>query len=124
MLEEMEATLWEYEAFNGAKPNYTLEGFRASTKIFMSALLDKFFEKQQAEGVSQEDTLKAVEKLGQDVRAFKSEDGTAVFCFELDEEERKKIAETGELWVALRTFNQPLQPICVTVNKSDVLITQ
>lgn len=35
VLEEMEATLWEYEAFNGAKPNYTLEGFRASTKIFM-----------------------------------------------------------------------------------------
>lgn len=70
VLEEMEATLWEYEAFNGAKPNYTLEGFRASTKIFMSALLDKFFEKQQAEGVSQEDTLKAVEKLGQDVRAL------------------------------------------------------
>lgn len=31
---------------------------------------------------------------------------------------------TGTLWVALRTFNQPLQPICVTVNKSDVLITQ
>ena len=28
VLEEMEATLWEYEAFNGAKPNYTLEGFR------------------------------------------------------------------------------------------------
>lgn len=68
VLEEMEATLWEYEAFNGAKPNYTLEGFRAS--IFMSALMDKFFEKQQAEGVSQEDTLKAVEKLGQDVRAL------------------------------------------------------
>ena len=130
-IEEMENTLWEYEAFNGAKPNYTLEGFRASTKIFMSALLDKFFEKQQAEGVSQEDTLKAVEKLGQDVRAlvfnaiteqklikilsmkakqfkevnavygenqpeyyplpaYKSEDGTAVFCFELDEEERRR----------------------------------
>ena len=34
----------------------------------MSAMLDKFFEKQQAEGVSQEDTLNAVEKLGQDVR--------------------------------------------------------
>jgi len=40
------------------------------------------------------------------------------------EEEGKKIGEPGELWVALRTFNQPLQPICVTVNKSDVLITQ
>lgn len=23
VLEEMEAILWEYEAFNGAKPNYT-----------------------------------------------------------------------------------------------------
>lgn len=68
VLEEMEATLWEFEAFNGAKPNYTLEGFRASVKIFMSALTDKFFEKQQAEGVSQEDTINAVEKLGQDVR--------------------------------------------------------
>lgn len=76
VLEEMEAILWEYEAFNGAKPNYTLEGFRASTKIFMSALLDKFFEKQQAEGVSQEDTLKAVEKLGQDVRALIDEPDT------------------------------------------------
>ena len=38
VLEEMEATLWEYEAFNGAKPNYTLEGFRASTKISMPAV--------------------------------------------------------------------------------------
>ncbi|MFS2472362.1 hypothetical protein AAH161_12865 [Bacteroides ovatus] len=42
----------------------------------MSALLDKFFEKQQAEGVSQEDTLKAVEKLGQDVRALIDEPDT------------------------------------------------
>lgn len=68
VLEEMEATLWEFEAFNGAKPNYTLEGFRASVKIFMSALVDKFFEKQQADGISEKETLEAVEKLGQDVR--------------------------------------------------------
>ena len=70
MLEEMEATLWEYEAFNGAKPNYTLEGFRNIYERTMLLQIDKFFEKQQAEGVSQEDTLKAVEKLGQDVRAL------------------------------------------------------
>jgi hypothetical protein len=63
VLEEMETTLWEYEAFNGAKPNYTLEGFRASTKIFMSALVDKFFEKQQAEGVSQEDTSESTRMI-------------------------------------------------------------
>lgn len=46
--------------------NYLKKG----TRVFIRALLDKFFEKQQAEGVSQEDTLKAVEKLGQDVRAL------------------------------------------------------
>ena len=68
ILEEIENTIWEFEAYNGCKPNYTLEGFRASIKIFMSALLDKFFEKQQAEGVNQEDCLKAVEKLGKDLR--------------------------------------------------------
>lgn len=59
----------------------------------------------------------------QPLPAFKAEDGTAVFCLELDEEERKKVAETGELWVSLLTFNQPLQPIFITVNKSDILIT-
>lgn len=46
----------------------------------------------------------------------------AIFCFELDEAERKKIAETGELWVSLLTFNQPLQPIFITINKSDLFI--
>lgn len=70
VLEEIEATLWEFEANDGGKPNYSLQGFRASVKIFMSALVDKFFEKQQADGISEKDTLEAVEKLGQDIRAF------------------------------------------------------
>lgn len=112
VLEEMEATLWEYEAFNGAKPNYTLQKL---IKI-LSMKAKQFKEVNAVYGENQPEYYP--------LPAYKSEDGTAVFCFELDEEERKKIAETGELWVALRTFNQPLQPICVTVNKSDVLITQ
>lgn len=70
VLEEMEATLWEYEANDGGKPNYSFEGFRASAKIFMSALVDKFFEKKRLEGCSQEDTLRAVEKIGNDIRAL------------------------------------------------------
>ena len=70
VLEEIEATLWEFEANNGGKPNYSFEGFRASAKIFMSALVDKFFEKQQAEGANQADTLKAIEKIGTDLRAL------------------------------------------------------
>lgn len=52
--------------------------------------------------------------------AHKTEEGQAIFCFELDEEERKQIAETGELWVSLLTFNQPLQPILLTTKKADL----
>lgn len=55
--------------------------------------------------------------------AHKTEEGQAIFCFELDEEERKQIAETGELWVSLLTFNQPLQPILLTTRKTDLFIT-
>lgn len=58
------------------------------------------------------------------LRAHKTEDGQAIFCFELDEEERKQIAETGELWVSLLTFNKPLQPILLTTKKSDFFIEQ
>lgn len=54
--------------------------------------------------------------------AHKTKEWQAIFCFELDEAERKKIAETGELWVSLLTFNQPLQPIFITINKSDLFI--
>lgn len=70
VLEEIEATLWEFEANDGSKPNYSFEGFRASAKIFMSALVDKFFEKQQAEGANPADTLRAVGKIGDDIRAL------------------------------------------------------
>lgn len=70
VLEEIEATLWEFEANDGVKPNYSFEGFRASVKIFMSALVDKFFEKQQAEGANPTDTLRAVGKIGDDMRAL------------------------------------------------------
>ena len=56
--------------------------------------------------------------------AHRTGDGQAVFCFELDEEERKRITETGELWVSMLTFNQPLQPILITTKKSDLFIEQ
>ena len=42
--------------------------------------------------------------------AHKTKEGQAIFCFELDEAERKKIAKTGELWVSLLT----LQPTAAT----------
>lgn len=42
--------------------------------------------------------MQFTEKINPNITPFlpyKSEDGTAVFCFELDEEERKKIAKPG-----------------------------
>jgi hypothetical protein len=54
--------------------------------------------------------------------AFKDEEGTVVTCWELSEEELKEITKTGKLWLSMLTFNTPLQPIKLSVNKSDVLI--
>lgn len=44
-----------------------------------------------------------------------------VCCFELDEEERKRIAETGEIWVSLLHHNYTINPIFLTTKASDVL---
>ena len=68
ILEEVEETLWEFEAYVGEKPNYTDGGFRAGIKIFMSVLMDKIWELQQLEKMSTEDRINMVEKLGKDVR--------------------------------------------------------
>ena len=36
--------------------------------------------------------------------------GTVICCWQLTEEERKQVAETGLLWCSTMTFNSPLQP--------------
>lgn len=43
------------------------------------------------------------------------------FCFELSEEELKQVNETGEVWVKVLTFGNPMQPILVTVDKEEVI---
>jgi hypothetical protein len=54
-LEEIEATLWEFEAHYQGKPNYTIKGFRGALKIAMSAIMDKMWELQEKEEMSLED---------------------------------------------------------------------
>lgn len=49
------------------------------------------------------------------------QDGDVVSCWELSEEEIKQITETKKLWISVKTFNNPLQPIFCTVIKDDVL---
>jgi hypothetical protein len=68
ILVEIEETLWNFEAHSGTKPEYTLDGFRASIKIFMSALMDKMWELQGNENLSIDDRLTMAKKLGDEVR--------------------------------------------------------
>lgn len=68
VLVEIEDTLWEFEANTSSKPNYEIGGFRASIKIFISALMDKMWELQEEENISIEDRIMMAEKLGKEVK--------------------------------------------------------
>lgn len=68
VLEEIEDALWEFEYEVQNKPNYTIKGFRAATKIFMSVLMDKIWELQEDEKITMDDRIKMVQKAGEDVR--------------------------------------------------------
>ena len=52
--------------------------------------------------------------------AYRSPDGQVICCFELSEEEKQRVAETGQIWLSLLTFNPPLQPVYLTTEKSDI----
>ena len=41
-------------------------------------------------------------------------------CWEFTPDEIKKVQETGQIYVSLLTFGQPLQPVLVSVDKPDV----
>lgn len=70
ILEEIEQTIWEFEANGGLKPEYTPEGFRAAIKIFMSVLMDKIWELQQDEIMDMEVRENMAFKAGEDLRKF------------------------------------------------------
>ena len=52
------------------------------------------------------------------------DDGQAVCCVKCTDEERRKIAETGEIWLSFMTFGRPFQPFYITADKEDVIIYQ
>jgi len=70
ILVEIEETLWEFEANVGIQPEYTIDGFRAATKIFMSVMLDKMYNLQIYENLSDEDKLNMAQKCGEDLKKF------------------------------------------------------
>lgn len=53
----------------------------------------------------------------QPLPVYRSEDGQAISCWELTDEEIEKIKETKCLYLSMMTFGQPLQPVYLTVDK-------
>ncbi len=49
--------------------------------------------------------------------ALKMEDGEIVTCWKLSIGERLKILFSGRIWLNVLTFNKPLQPLLMSVNK-------
>jgi len=69
ILEEIEDTLWDREAFMPNSPHkFTEAGFRASIKIFMANIMDRIWILQEAEGMPLEDRMKMVEHAGNEVK--------------------------------------------------------
>lgn len=68
VLEELEAALWELEFYSGEKPCYTINGFRACAKIFMSTMMDKMFDMQDYDNLDMEERKKMAVKCGKDIR--------------------------------------------------------
>jgi len=68
ILQEIESMLWEHEATLNTPLELDDETFRASTKIFMSALMDKMWISQEKSGMLMKDRCSQAEFVGLEVR--------------------------------------------------------
>jgi len=68
ILSEIESALIEFEINVARPPEYTDEGFRASVRIFLSAMLDKMWKLQEDEGIDINTRADMAEKLGTEIR--------------------------------------------------------
>jgi len=60
------------------------------------------------------------QKEYQPLPALKFEDGTVVSCWKMKPWERIKILITGRIWLNLLSFNKPLTPSYLAVNRKEV----
>ena len=65
---EINDALWEYEANSPEPPGFSTQGFKYATKIFMSALMEQVWNKQEADDVPMNKRCVDVEQLGKQVR--------------------------------------------------------
>lgn len=53
--------------------------------------------------------------------SHRNEAGDVTTCWQLTEEEIDKIKETKQIFLSVKTFNQPLQPLFMTTDINDVI---
>jgi hypothetical protein len=51
---------------------------------------------------------------------FDTSQGEVVTCWKLSFKERLKILMFGKIWLSVLTFNQPLSPIYMSVDRKDI----
>ncbi len=54
------------------------------------------------------------------VLKFDTSEGEVIACWKMSFRERIKVLFTGKVWVSLMSFNKPLTPSFVTVNRKEV----
>lgn len=70
ILTDVEEAIWDHDYYLGIPPEYTDEGLRAATKIFMSVIMDSMYKLQVNEDLTQEDKENMAKKCGKDLRSF------------------------------------------------------
>ena len=68
VLTMLESAVIRHECSSGSKPCFTDDGFRAAVKLFMSVAMDKMYDLQESENMSQEDRLNMAQSLGEELR--------------------------------------------------------
>lgn len=68
ILEEIEAAIIEFDCYQNTKPNYSDTAIRASSKIFLSVLIDKMWELQEKEKIPQNERVAMAGKCGAELR--------------------------------------------------------
>lgn len=53
--------------------------------------------------------------------AFKDEKGNVVTCWDLSDEEIERLIQTKTIYLTVKTFNNPLQPVFITTEFEEVL---
>ena len=48
-------------------------------------------------------------------------EGSMTFCFDLNKEEIDEIVKTGKVWFKQVTFNEKMQPVAMSTQKSDLI---